>query len=104
MKNPFKRKKANRFKGYQPTKEELQTEFDELLKHRVAVRMKVELGENRDMATFFKYRVENGDRIQAEEKEKLLAEMKKRGYSRAIELVRQLGQDLLLKKIVGGKQ
>jgi hypothetical protein len=103
MKNPFKRKKASRFRGYQPSKEELQEEFDELLKHRVSQRMKLELGNNKDMVAFFKYRVDHGDRIQAEEKEKLLAEMKASGYSRAIELTRQPGQDVLLKKIIGGQ-
>lgn len=103
MKSSLKNKKAHRFKGYNPTKEDMQEEFDKLLKHRVAKRMKAELGDTRDMTAFFKYRIENGDRIQAEENEKLLKEMKAKGYSRATELTREANQNMLLKKIIGGK-
>lgn len=102
-KNPFKKKKAHRISGYSPTKQELQEEFDKLLKYRVAKRIKAELGDTRDMATFFKYRVENGDRIQAEENDKLVKEMKAKGYSRITELSREPNQNILLKKIIGGQ-
>jgi hypothetical protein len=103
VRNPFKKKKANRFRGYNPTKEELKEEFDKLLQYRVGQRMKLELGDTKDMAAFFKYRIENGDRIQAEEKEKLLKEMEGKGYSRAVELTKQPNDNILFKKIIGGK-
>jgi hypothetical protein len=103
MKNPFKKKKANRFRGYNPSKEELQEEFDKLLQHRVAMRMKEELGEGASMIEFFMFREENGDRIQSEEKEKMIAELKQSGYSRAHEFGRKPGQDVVFKKIIGGK-
>lgn len=102
-KNPFKKKKAHRIRGYSPSKEELQEEFDKLLQHRVAERMKAELGEGVSMMEFFQFRVENGDRIQTEEKEKMIAELKQSGYSRAHEFGRGDGQDIVFKKIIGGK-
>lgn len=101
--NPFKKKKAHRLRGYSPTKKELQEEFDKLLKHRVATRFKAELGENKSPMEFMEFREKNGDRIRDEENEKLIAELKEKGYSRVTELTRQPGQDLLLKKIIGGK-
>jgi hypothetical protein len=33
----------------------------------------------------------------------LIAELKEKGYSRVTELTRQPGQDILFKKIIGGK-
>ena len=102
MRNPFKRKKANRFKGYRPTKKELQEEFDKLLKHKVAMRFKSELGENKSPMEFMEFREKNGDRIRDEENAKLIAELKEKGYSRVTELTRQPGQDVLFKKIEGG--
>lgn len=103
MKNIFKRKKAHRVHGYMPTKQELQEEFDKLLKHRVAMRFKTELGENKSPMDFMEFREKNGDRIRDEENEKLVTELKSKGYSRVTELTRQPGQDLLFKKIIGGK-
>lgn len=103
MKNPFKRKKANRFKGYSPSKEELQEEFEKLLKHRIGERIQLEMGERPGLQKFLDFRMEHGNRISDEERAKLVREMKSRGYSRAIEFDRQPGQDLLLKKIIGGK-
>lgn len=102
--NPFKKKKAHRLRGYNPTKKELQAQFDELLKHRVATRFKAELGQNKSPMDFMEFREKNGDRIREEENAKLLHELKEKGYSRITELGRQPGQDLLLKKIIGGKQ
>jgi ribosomal protein L29 len=103
MKNPFKKKKAHRTLGYSPTKAELQEEFDKLLKHRVAMRFKSELGENKSPMDFMEFREKNGDRIMDEENAKLVAELKEKGYSRVHELTRQPGQDVVLKKIIGGR-
>jgi hypothetical protein len=101
--NPFKKKKAHRIRGYNPTKKELQEEFDRLLKHRVATRFKAELGEDKSPMEFMDFREKNGDRIRDEENAKLIAELKEKGYSRVTELTRQPGQDVLFKKIIGGK-
>lgn len=102
-KKPFKKKKAHRIRGYNPTKKELQEEFDRLLKHRVATRFKAELGEGKSPMEFMEFREKNGDRIRDEENAKLIAELKEKGYSRVTELTRQPGQDVLFKKIIGGK-
>ena len=101
--NPFKKKKANRVRGYTPTKKELQEEFDKLLKHRVATRFKSELGENKNPMDFMEFREKNGDRIKDEEEAKLVAELNGKGYSRISELTRRPGQDIMFKKIIGGK-
>ena len=101
--NPFKKKKAHRIRGYSPTKKELQEEFDKLLKHRVAMRFKTELGECKSQMEFMDFREKNGDRIRDEENAKLIAELKEKGYSRVTELTRQPGQDILFKKIIGGQ-
>ena len=102
--NPFKKKKAHRIRGYSPSKEELQEEFDKLLKHRVAMRFKSELGEGKSPMEFMEFRDKHGGRIRDEENAKLIAELKGKGYSRVHELTRQPGQDILFKKIIGGKQ
>ena len=101
--NPFKKKKAHRIRGYQPTKQEMQQEFDKLLKHRVGERLSAERGKEMGIIEFFEWRDKNGDRIKKEETQKLIAELKEKGYSRVTELTRQPGQDLLLKKIIGGQ-
>jgi hypothetical protein len=101
--NPFKKKKAHRIRGYQPTKEEMQKEFDRLLQHRVGDRVLAERGKGMSLIEFFEWRDQNGNRIQKEEREKLMAELKEKGYSRVTELTRQPGQDIMFKKIIGGK-
>jgi hypothetical protein len=101
--NPFKKKKAHRIRGYQPTKKEMQEEFDKLLQHRVGERILAERGKGMTLIEFFEWRDQNGDRIQKEESEKLIAELKEKGYSRVTELARQPGQDVMFKKIIGGK-
>ena len=101
--NPFKKKKAHRIRGYQPAKREMQEEFNKVLQHRVGERIKAEMGKEMDLIAFFEWRDKNGDRIKIEETEKLMAELKSKGYSRVTELTRQPGQDILFKKIIGGK-
>ena len=102
-KNPFKKKKAHRIRGYSPTKQEMQEEFDKLLKHRVAMRFKSELGDGKSPMEFMEFREKNGDRIRDEENAKLVAELKQKGYSRITELSREPNQNILFKKIIGGK-